>query len=245
MKITVITSVWNRVDVIEQAIQSVLSQDFKNIEYVIIDANSTDGTSDIINKYKSKIDIIITEPDEGIYFGLNKGLEVATGDVIGFLHSDDFFSDSHVISKIADHFSDGIDGVYSDLLYVDAVNNDKIIRKWRSRKYKNSLIKTGWMPAHPTLYFNKEIYEKHGKFDTSFKISADYEFLLRVLSTKVRMNYIPEFLYKMRTGGESNKSIKNIIKKSREDLNAIKNNKVGGLFTLFRKNISKIKQYRW
>ncbi len=244
MKISIISAVYNNVETIEQAIKSVLSQKYDEIEYIVVDGGSTDGTLEIIKKYSNKIDVIISEKDNGIYEALNKGIDLATGDIIGFLHSDDLYSSKNVLSQIAEVFKlNNCDGIYSDLNYVKKNNIDKVLRYWKSEKFSMSLLKKGWMPAHPTLFLKKEVYAQYGKFDTDFNIAADYDFMLRVLSNGIKVNYIPKVLYLMRIGGVSNKSLKNIINKTKEDLKALKKNNIGGLLTIIRKNISKIPQF--
>jgi len=243
LKISIITSVYNNKETIKEAIESVLSQTYRNIEYIIVDGASTDGTVEIVQSYGSKINTFVSEADKGIYDGLNKGLGLATGDVIGFLHSDDLYENDKVIEEIAKAFEGGVDAVYGDLVYTAKEDTTKVLRYWKSRTFDKSLLAKGWMPAHPTFFVRKEVYEIYGKFDSSFKIAADYDFMLRVLSAGINVKYLPKILYKMRVGGESNKSIKNIIQKSKEDLKALKNNNVGGIYTLLYKNLSKIIQF--
>lgn len=244
MKISIITSVYNNKETIEDAINSVLSQSYKNIEYVLVDGASSDGTLDVIEKYKDKVDIFISESDKGIYDGLNKGVRLATGDVVAFLHSDDLYASDTIIEDIAKEFqSTNADGVYGDLVYTLKEDTTKVLRYWKSKDFDISLLKKGWMPAHPTLFLRKSVYDTYGVFDLSFKIAGDYDFMLRVLSAGIKVSYLPKVLYKMRVGGESNKSIKNIILKSKEDLRALSRNNVGGIYSLLIKNFSKIDQF--
>ena len=245
MKISIITSVYNNKETIKDAIESVLNQTYKNIEYIIVDGASSDGTIEIVESYGDKISTFVSESDEGIYDGLNKGVSLSTGDVVAFLHSDDIYASDNIVQKIADEFIQDslLDGVYGDLVYTPKDDTSKVLRYWKSKDFDMSLLSQGWMPAHPTFFVKKEVYEKYGGFDLGFKIAGDYDFMLRVLSAGIKVKYIPEVLYKMRVGGESNKSIKNIIQKSKEDLQALKNNNIGGIRTLLYKNISKIKQF--
>jgi len=244
MKISIITSVYNNNETIEDAIKSVLYQSYENIEYVVVDGGSSDGTLDIIEKYKDQIDVLVSEPDKGIYDGLNKGLDLATGDVVAFLHSDDLYSDENTIEHVASVFEkEDVDGVYGDLIYTPKEDTSKVLRYWKSKDFHPDLLKQGWMPAHPTFFLKKEIYNKYGKFDLSFKIAGDYDFMLRVLSAGIKVKYLPEVIYKMRVGGESNKSLKNIILKSKEDLRVLKRNNIGGVATLLIKNFSKVGQF--
>ncbi len=245
MKISIITSVYNNKDHIAEAIESVLNQSYKNIEYIVIDGASTDGTVGIIKSYGNKIHKFISQVDEGIYDGLNKGIRQATGDVICFLHSDDFYLHNQVIAMVADYFQkNDCDGVYGDLMYVAQDDTDKVVRYWKSGKFEYENLKKGWMPPHPAFFIKREVYDKFGLFDTDFKIAADYNFMLKILSEdETKVCYLPNVLYVMRTGGASNKSLKNLLQKSVEDLKALKNNKIGSLVTLFLKNISKIPQF--
>ncbi len=245
MKISIITSVYNNKETIAEAIESVLSQTYENIEYIVVDGASTDGTVEVIQRYADRIDTFVSEPDKGIYDGLNKGVALATGDVVGFLHSDDLFEDEHVIAKIADAFKKRhVDSIYGDLTYVSKEDTGNVVRFWKSGAFTPGKLKRGWMPPHPTFYVKREVYEKYGAFDTGFKIAADYDTVLRFLGReKISTHYIPEVLVKMRVGGASNKSLKNLVQKSREDLRAMKNNGVGHVGSLFMKNASKVPQF--
>lgn len=245
VKFSIITSVFNNREFIAEAIDSVLGQSYKNVEYIVIDGGSSDGTQGVVTSYGDKISKFISKKDSGIYDGLNKGLEQASGDVIGFLHSDDLYASSDVLAAVAKIFIDNpdIDGVYGDLVYTKKEDPDSVIRYWKSSGFTPTLLKKGWMPPHPTLFLKKSVYERYGRFSLDFKIAADYDFMLRVLSGGVKVLYLPKTLYKMRVGGASNKSIKNIIRKSREDLEALRRNKIGGLTTLLMKNFSKLGQF--
>lgn len=244
-KISIITSVWNNKETIKDAIDSVISQTYQHIEYIVVDGESSDGTVDIVQSYGDKIAKFVSEKDKGIYDGLNRGVSLATGDVIAFLHSDDIYASKSVIEEIALVFQsdESLDGVYGDLIYTPKNDTHKVLRYWKSRDYDSDLLAKGWMPAHPTLFLKREVYEKYGGFDLDFKIAADYDFMLRVLKIGIKVKYLPKVLYKMRVGGESNKSIKNIIRKSREDFRALKKNGVGGVGSLLIKNFSKLKQF--
>ncbi|MBD3797018.1 MAG: glycosyltransferase [Campylobacterales bacterium] len=245
MKISIITSVYNNASTIEDAIRSVLSQDYSDIEYIVVDGASSDGTVEIIKKYEGQISKFVSEKDKGIYDGLNKGIALATGDVIGFLHSDDIYGDAHIISEVVEAFEkNGTDSIYGDLVYVDKQDTDKIFRYWKSGAYSYKKLTQGWMPPHPTFFVKKACYDKYGDFDLSFGIAADYDFMLRLLGKhKITTAYLPKVLYKMRVGGASNRSLKNIIQKSREDLRAMKKNGVGHIGTLLMKNATKLPQF--
>ncbi len=244
MKFSIITATYNNRNTIADAINSVASQTYKNIEHIIIDGASTDGTLSIIKNTPGKISKIISESDNGIYDALNKGIKNATGDIIVFLHADDIFAETKIIEKAAKLFEKKqTDSIYGDLRYVAKENTDKTLRYWKSGEYSFSKLKKGWMPPHPTFFIKKEIYDKYGIFDTEFKIAADYDIILRFLGKhKISTAYLPEVITKMRIGGENNKNIKNIILKMKEDIKALKKNNIGGFHTLVMKNITKIPQ---
>lgn len=245
VKISVITSVFNNKETIGDAIRSVRAQSYKNIEYLVIDGASTDGTIEVIKSFQAQIDVMQSEPDDGIYDGLNQGVRLANGDVVGFMHSDDLFANSEVLGRIAKIFSDpAVDAVYGDLVYTKKDAAETVVRYWRSGEFSASGLLKGWMPPHPTLYVRKAVYDRLGLFDTSYRIAADYDFILRLLTTKgIQIRYIPEVLVCMRLGGASNRSLKNLLQKSLEDYRALKRNGVGGLGTLVFKNLSKLIQF--
>lgn len=245
LKVSIVTAVYNRASTVGQSIESVQQQSYSNIEHVIQDGCSSDQTLEIIERYVSPQMAIESKPDSGLYYAINRGIERSTGHVIGLMHSDDFFPDNSVVMKIARAFDDpAVDGVYGDLQYVSVSDPERVIRHWKSGEYRSSSLRRGWMPPHPTLYLRRSVFERYGHYDTSFKISADYDAMLRYLgSGAIKMAYIPEVLVKMRAGGASNRSIKNIVQKSREDLVALRRNNVGGLGTLLMKNIRKIEQF--
>ncbi|MDX1652576.1 MAG: glycosyltransferase family 2 protein [Brumimicrobium sp.] len=247
MKTTIITATYNSSATITSAIESVLEQDYPNIEHLIVDGASKDKTVEIVKSFQEEHAQIVlhSAPDKGIYDALNKGVSMATGDIIGFLHSDDFFADPQILSKVMQVMSDDqVDGVFGDLKYVSAGDESKVIRYWKSRPFRSTLLKHGWMPAHPTLFLKKEVYEKHGNFDLDFRIAADYDFMLRILSDpNLKFTYLPEVITHMRVGGASN-AVGNIKQKMKEDLKALrKNNLPRPYLTLLRKNLSKIPQF--
>ena len=245
MKFSIITAVYNNRNEISNAIDSVLLQTYKDIEYIVVDGGSTDGTQEVIATYGDRIAKFISEPDKGIYDALNKGLSLATGNVAGILHSDDLFASTSTIEKIARIFEQsGCDAVYGDLLYVSKMDTSKIIRNWKSKPFNVINFRHGWMPAHPTLFMKRKVYDEFGFFDLHYRIAADYDLMLRTLGTgKLACKYLPEVITRMRVGGASNKSLKNIWLKSYEDWQALRKNKMGGLYTLFMKNVSKLKQF--
>lgn len=245
MKISIITAVFNRKNTISIALNSIISQEYKNVELIIQDGGSTDGTLAEIEKFESFNLKLISEPDNGIYDAINRGISRAEGDVIGLMHSDDFFPHEKVLSLVASAFGDPeIDGVYGDLEYVSSVAPNKVIRYWRAGAYDPRKLRWGWMPPHPTLYLRKSVFNRLGLYDTSLEIAADYDAVLRFLILgNIRLAYIPQVLVKMRAGGASNGSIWKIILKSNEDFIAIRRNRVGGFGTLALKNIVKASQF--
>lgn len=246
MKVSIITIAYNSAETIEDTIKSVVSQDYPNIEYIIIDGNSKDETLKIVNRYRDNIEIVVSEPDKGIYDAMNKGVENASGDLIGILNSDDFYSNNSVISNIVTKISkENKDSIYADLVYVNRENTDEITRKWNSGEYSEGMFLKGWMPPHPTFFLKKECYDQFGSYSLKLKSAADYELMLRMLHKhKISTCYLPETITKMRVGGESNVSIKNRIRANREDAEAWRMNDLKpGTFTRFRKPLSKIKQF--
>jgi glycosyltransferase len=245
-KITIITVCFNSENTIETTIKSVLSQKYNNIEYIIIDGNSTDNTKRIIENYRNRISSFISENDKGIYFALNKGISISTGNIIGILHADDVYTNEYVISNVVETFEKSkADAIYADLQYVAKENINKVIRNWVSGKYKENSFLFGWMPPHPTFFVKKEIYESYGVFNTLFKSAADYELMLRLVHKhKIKLAYLNKVIVKMRLGGKSNQSIKNRINANLEDRKAWAiNNLKPHFFTLYLKPIRKIKQF--
>lgn len=245
-KVSIITVVFNNKGTISSAIDSVLSQAYPGIEYIIIDGGSTDGTDKVVKSYGGKITTFISEPDKGLYDAMNKGIKLATGDVIGILNSDDLYYNNNVIQKVADEFRlADPDAVYGDLLYVDKSDTNKNVRYWKSSDYQKNAFVCGWHPPHPTFFVKRDVYEKYGLFDISFDLSADFELMLRFIEKfGIKTKYIPEILVKMRLGGETNKSIKNIIKGNVNCIKAFRKNGIrpNYLYPLFRL-LPKLNQY--
>jgi glycosyltransferase len=244
MKITIITAVKNNKDFIENCIQSVLSQTYKDIEYIIVDGHSTDGTLDIIKKYRNRIADLIIQENDGIYEALNTGIRSASGEIIGILHADDVYANENIIGKIVAIFEKyKVDSLYGDLLYVSRENLSNIIRYWRAGDFEINKIKFGWMVPHPTFFVKKIIYNRLGSFNENFRISADYELILRFLyKSRVTCYYLHEVLVKMRYGGLSNKNLWQLIRKSYEDYIAVKLFGLG-FTTIILKNLVKIQQF--
>ena len=214
MKISVITVVYNSVDTIEDALRSVANQDYQDIEHIVIDGASSDGSVDIIRQHSASIEHFVSETDQGIYDAMNKGLALASGDVVGFLNSDDVYATDDVLSKVAKaHANENIDAVYADLVYVDDLDDKHIKRRWLSRDYKPGLCFKGWMPAHPTLYIKRKVFNEIGGFDINLGNQADLEFCARAFEIhQISSHYFPEIWVRMRTGGASQSNIVSMIK---------------------------------
>jgi glycosyltransferase involved in cell wall biosynthesis len=245
-KISIITVTYNSAQTLEQTILSVLSQNYSNLEYIIVDGKSTDDTLAIIEKYRDKISHFISEKDDGLYYAINKGINLATGGIIGILHADDFYTKNDVLIGIAETFKmNEADAVYADLYYVDKNNTDKIIRTWKSGSFSPNKFLWGWMPPHPTFFVKKNCYTKYGVFNTTLRSAADYEIMLRLLyKHKIKAAYLPGFIVKMRVGGQSNASIQNRVKANNEDRMAWKLNEVKPyFFTLTLKPLRKVIQF--
>ncbi len=246
LRISIITVCYNSADTIEATIQSVIAQDYKNIEYIIIDGGSTDKTLEIVNCYQRNITRIVSEKDEGIYFAINKGVALATGDIVALLHADDFYANNTVISTVVNAFQQNkVDTVYGDLQYVDRFQSEKVIRNWKAGAYSVDLFLKGWMPPHPTFFVRRACYTAFGAYNTVLTSSADYELILRLLyKHRCSIFYIPEVLVKMRVGGQSNKSLMNRIHANLEDKKAWKLNDLKPhLLTFIRKPLSKLGQF--
>lgn len=245
LTISVITAVYNRADHLQDALSSLYGQTYSRVEHIVIDGASTDGTMDVLRAHRDKISVLVSEGDDGIYDALNKGIARATGDVIGFLNSDDFYADSRVLERVAAAFSDPeVAAVYGDLNYVAKDDTSRIIRYWHAGAYSSGKLAWGWMPPHPTLYVRRWVYDQLGAFDTQYRIAGDYDAILRFLGAGgIRPAYIPEVLVNMRVGGESNRSLTRLLRKSYEDYLILRRNKVGGLGALVWKNLSKLTQF--
>ncbi|WP_119290377.1 glycosyltransferase family 2 protein [Azohydromonas sediminis] len=245
MKISVVTACYNCAATIADALASVAAQTHPAVEHVVVDGASSDGTWDVVRTWKASRLVACSERDRGIYDALNKGIARSTGDVIGFLHADDVFAGPDVLAWVAEAFADPeVDAVYGDLQYVRREDPARVVRYWRSGPFDTGLLERGWMPPHPTLYVRRALYERLGGYDVTYRIAADYEFILRLFRTPgLRAAYIPRVMVKMRTGGASNRSLRNIARKSAEDLRALRKHRIGGVHTLVWKNVSKLRQF--
>lgn len=221
MKISIITVVYNNNKTIHTAIESIINQTYTNIEYILIDGGSNDGTIDIINNYQDKITILISESDNGIYDAMNKGINLATGDLVGILNSDDLYDNKYIIENVVTEFviDKNLDILYGNLVYVDKYDTSKIVRKWNSREYYNYYFENGNVPPHPTLFIRRKIYLESGIFNLDFLLAADYEFMLRIFKKNIyKSKYLNKTLVRMRLGGATNKSFKNIYRGNLEIL---------------------------
>ena len=248
MKLSLITVTWNSANTVEDTVNSVLMQTYKNYEYIIIDGVSKDNTLDIIRKYESRFEgrmKIYSEKDKGIYDAMNKGFQKATGDVLMLINSDDLFSRPDAFELIVQEFKKHpeIDGVYANLNYVLQNNINKIVRVWKTGRQKSMYY--GWLPAHPTFYVKKGVYDKYGYFDLSYKLAADFELMLRFVERyHIKLAYLDECLVRMRLGGATSKNLKNIYRQNKECYNAFKNNGIKcSPFYLFYRFLPKIKQF--
>ena len=244
LKISLITVTFNAGHTINRCIQSVLGQTFKNFEYIVIDGGSTDDTLEIIKQYQGAISILLSEPDNGIYDAMNKGIKLATGDIIGMLNADDSFYDEKILSTIDSVFKEkSTDIVYGDIDYVN--KKGAVVRKWRSGKYWQGKFNWGWMPPHPSFYCKKKIFEQFGYYSLQYGTAGDYELMLRFMHLhKIRAIYIEKVMVKMEIGGASNKNVINRVKGWLADVKAMHANSIRFPFlTVFFKPLRKILQY--
>jgi glycosyltransferase len=244
-KISIITVSFNSAQTIGDTLKSVAAQSHPNIEHIIIDGASTDQTMKIVADFPH-VEKSISEADEGIYFAMNKGIALASGDVIGILNADDLYADDEVIAKVAAVFEDAaVDATYADLVFVDREDVSKVFRTWKSGPFKRSSMYNGWMPPHPTFFVRRSVYEKYGHFNTILRSAADYELMLRfLLKHEISLSYIPQTIINMRQGGKSTASISNRIKANMEDRKAWRMNGLEPhIFTLILKPLRKIKQF--
>lgn len=245
-KITVITVCYNSVATIVDTLRSVAEQTYPAVEHIVIDGNSKDGTIEVVRRFPH-VAKIVSEPDNGIYDAMNKGIAMATGEVIGFINADDFYADTDALSTVMRVFEESdTDICYGDLCYVKQVDTDAIVRYWRSSKFKAGLFFRGWCPPHPTFFVRKEVYERCGKFDLDFRIGADVELMMRFLEIhRVRSLYLPKLLVMMRMGGTTNQSVGNVFKQNREIWRAFRKNGLSpSLLTFFvGKLLSRSRQF--
>jgi glycosyltransferase involved in cell wall biosynthesis len=225
MKISVVTVTWNSAATVADTLRSVNAQTHPDVEHVVVDGGSTDATLAIVRAEGRRVAHIVSERDRGIYDAMNKGIRLATGDVIGLINSDDFYASDDALATVAATFAaePGLDAVYGDLCYVRPDDTTRIVRYWRSAPFAPGRFARGWAPPHPTLFVRRQVYERHGLFDLDYPIAADFELMARLLEVhRVRVRHLPKVLVHMRTGGTTNRSLRNIVRQNREILRALK-----------------------
>lgn len=246
MKISVITVCRNSAATIEDTILAVHAQTHRDREHVVVDGGSTDGTLEIIRRHRDKIAAWVSERDSGIYEAMNKGLALATGQVFGFLNSDDVFAHDRVLERIAGQFgAAGVDAVYADLVYVDGADRERVVRYYRSGDYRPRAFLRGWMPAHPTFYARRETYERCGRFNPDYRLQGDFDLLLRMFEVHgIRHRYLPEIWVRMRIGGATNRSIANVLRGNLEAYRSVRANGFPATpFFMLRKVLSRLPQF--
>jgi glycosyltransferase involved in cell wall biosynthesis len=248
LKISIITVTYNCVSVLTDCLNSVASQSHNNIEHVVIDGASTDGTLSLLNSKKDQLSILVSESDDGIYDAMNKGIKIAKGDIIGFLNSDDFYANNEVISKVVSEFKKepSLDACYADLIYVNQSNTSKIVRNFKSSEFRQGLFSKGWCPPHPTFFVRRSVYERYGNFDLNYRIASDVDLMMRFLEIhKIKSRHIPEVWVKMRMGGTTNKNFKNIWAQNQEVLSSFDKNglSVNLIIFVIYKIFSRFKQF--
>lgn len=243
MKVTIITAVYNGAEHIQSCIESVLSQNHPDIEYIVVDGASKDNTLEIIKSYGNRISQVISEPDKGMYDAMNKGLRLATGDIVGILNADDFYVDNTIISQIVAEFEKSkADSVYADIAFVTKDNLNKVVRYYSSASFRPWKFRFGYMPAHPSFFLKRSIYEKHGYFKTDYKLCADFDLIVRLYHThKISFSYFPKMVVKMRMGGKSNQSIGNIMLLNKEILRGCRENGISSnIIFIYLKYFTKV-----
>jgi len=248
LKISIITATYNSSRVIHDCINSIVTQKYKDIEHIIVDGGSTDETLSSVNSLNNNSLVLVSEPDKGIYDAMNKGIKLATGDIIGFLNSDDFYANENVLLNVANIFKENqlLDGCYADLVYTDQFDISKNIRYWKSCRFLPGLFSKGWCPPHQTFFVRRSVYEKFGYFDLNFSIASDVDLMMRFLEVyKINVRYVPEIWIKMRLGGITNKNFKNIILQNMEVMQALDSYNLDFNFIIFciHKIISRSSQY--
>ncbi|CAN5350548.1 glycosyltransferase family 2 protein [soil metagenome] len=246
MKVSIITVTYNSEKYLEDCLQSVRMQDYDNIEHIVVDGMSTDRTMDIVKKHNGSITKWISEKDKGMYDAINKGMKMATGDIVGILNSDDMLASPDVITKIARCFQNKkIDSIYGDLVYVEPTDTTRILRTWKGHPYKRARFSFGWMPAHPTFYIRRELIARYGEYENHYHTAADFEFMTRYLyKHRVSSQYLPKLIVKMRNGGQSNTNLKRRLRANRRDYLAMKKNNIPfPLLVSVMKPLRKVPQY--
>ena len=247
VKVSIITVCFNSATTVRDTVESVISQAHPDIEYIVVDGASTDDTLKILDHYRPHITTLVSEPDRGIYDGMNKGIAQATGDVVGMINSDDFYASSDSIAKVVKTLEDhALDGCFGDLCYVDQQDTGRIVRYWRAGEYRPGAFAHGWCPPHPAFFVRRRVYERLGRFDQQYKIAADVELMMRFLEVGgISVAYIPEVLVNMRLGGTTNRNLRNIAQQNREVLSALRHHglKSNPIGFFARKAVSRGKQF--
>jgi len=228
MHISIITVCLNSAGTIADALESVGKQTFREIEHIVVDGVSTDGTQEIVRGFTPKVARLISEPDRGLYDAMNKGLAAASGEIIGYLNSDDVYASDDVLQKVATVFAEpDVDACYGDLVYVHRDDMSQVVRYWRSRPYSPGLVERGWMPAHPTFFVRRRLLLEEGGFNTRYRYHADFDLVVRLfLQRRIRTKYIPEILVRMRVGGKTNRSLRNIVRGNLESIDSLRSHGV-------------------
>ena len=246
LKISLVTATFNSAATVQDTLRSVNTQTHPDVEHIVVDGGSTDSTMAIVRAEGLRVTTALSEPDRGIYDAMNKGIALAGGEVIGFLNADDEYAHAGVLSRVAAQFADpAVEACYADLVYVDPRDLRRVVRYWRSRPYEAGLFERGWMPAHPTFYVRRRVYERYGGFDLAYRLQADFELTLRFLAAhRVRSVYVPEIWVRMRTGGATNRSVGNVLRGNAEAWRAARRHglRVGPLFVV-RKVLSRLPQF--
>ncbi|MFN7645744.1 MAG: glycosyltransferase family 2 protein [Burkholderiales bacterium] len=246
LRVTVVTVCYDAAATIVDTIESVAAQSHPDIEHLVIDGGSRDGTQALVRGHGTRVARFVSEPDRGVYDAMNKGIAMACGDVVGFLNADDVFEHRDTVAHIVRTMADPtLDACYADLIYVDQRDTSRIVRDWRSRDWTPGLCLTGWMPAHPTFYARRDLYARYGGFDLEFRLQSDFELMVRMFEThRIRTRYVPERWVRMRTGGMSNRSVGNVVRGNIEAYRACRKNghPVTPLFVV-RKIASRIPQF--
>jgi len=245
LKVSIITAVYNNVDTVENAVRSFMAQDYPSTEYIVIDGKSDDGTVRVLEEYNDQIDQLISEPDQGMYDALNKGIKIASGDIIGILNADDIFENEGVVSEVVDAFkNEKVDCVFGDVAFVKSTNPGKIIRYYSSSKWHPKRLAWGYMPAHPSVFVKKEVFKQYGYYKTDYQIAADYEWLIRILKVnRCRYRYLNKLMVRMRMGGKSTRNLNSNIILNREILRACReNNLSSNYFKIYSKYLWKMRE---
>lgn len=226
MKLSIVTVCFNSVRTLGDTIASVAAQEYPYVEHIVVDGASTDGTLDVIERYRGKLAKVVSEPDRGIYDAMNKGISLASGDVIGFLNSDDSYQHTHVLEKVADvMMNEEVDACYADLVYVDPIEPARVVRYWKSSSFEAGLFSTGWVPPHPTFYVRRSVFQRFGQFDTRYRLAADFDLMVRLLERhRVAAVHIPEVMVRMRLGGATSQSLRNIMRQNIEIYRSFRGN---------------------